>query len=511
MSKHFNIQSISHQLAGIAYQEDKAGQKTTCFIDGALPNEKVEAKLIDSKNPSKNKKNVEHWQVVNVIEPSSARIQPECKWANQCGGCQASHIAHDDQIVFKQNAITEQLSRVFAGKSIEILPAIKSQTWQYRRRARLAYQFQNRSRKASLGFRERKSSSIVNMDACIALEARLSDLIPELRVFCESELSDPSCIGHIELISPSLNKRKESIDENKESVDENKKPIVLLRLVKRLTDSDLAKLTQFKQEHRIRVFVQQPQPKSETYSNVKDSDGILDLTVAADANQLVEIIDSQNVKDYPRVFYTLNSGIEVEFTPLDFIQANAEVNNQMIELVLNQLALTESSKVFEFFAGVGNFTLPLASTGAKIDSFELVKSSVERAKHNAKQAGFDQVNCHQIDLTDKTKMQSQLKGGCDVIVLDPPRTGAAELLSFLPATKAKQIVYVSCNPTTLSRDARELKQFGYQLESAGLIDMFPNTPHAEAIAIFKRQSGADLETSKKKGKKKRGGKNVFGF
>lgn len=487
MSTLFDIQSISHQLAGIAYHEDKTGNKTTCFIDGALPNERVEAKRIDKKKSPARQKQVEHWQAVTILEASPARITPDCQWAEQCGGCQAAHIKHDDQIRFKQDTLIDQLSHAVGDQSIQILPTIKSQTWHYRRRARLAYQYQSRSRKASLGFRERKSASIVNVDQCIALEASLSQLISPLRVFCESSLDDPSAIGHIELINPT-------------QIHGVSKPVVLLRLVKPLVDRDLQKLTDLAGQNKIRLFAQQPEAKTEG-------------DFVADANQVFEVVQGQYAKTPSSIHYQLTSGLNIAFTPLDFIQANAKVNDKMIHLVMEQMALSESSYVFEFFSGVGNFTLPLASTGAKVTSFELVKSSVEKAQYNAQQAGFDKVACHQIDLTNQANMKRLLKEGCDLVFLDPPRTGAAELLEFLPATKAKQIVYVSCNPTTLSRDARQLKALGYQLTSAGLIDMFPNTPHAEAIAVFKRQSnvGFSSDTSKKKVKKKRGGKNVFGF
>jgi 23S rRNA (uracil1939-C5)-methyltransferase len=485
MSEQFIIESISNDLKGVSHKNGK-----TCFIEGALPGERVQALLVNRKT------RYENWQAVSIDQAAAERVQPKCPYINDCGGCQAAHISHQAQIAWKEAALLDQLKKSAGIIPRRVIAPLIGQSEQYRRRARLAYTFSQRSRKVSLGFRQKKQSDVVNIEGCLVLEPSLSALISPLRGFCQDRLRAQDAIGHIELLSAQRALRPEAGSENASQEQQ----VVLFRLIKEFNALDLAALSEFAVEQDVRVFFQMPELQPEF--DIPGQDQSIPV-------RIVELIKGQYVEGLSSLSYLVcddEQTLRIAFSPNDFIQANANINEQMVKLVKEELCLDSNVSVYEFFSGVGNFTLPIAGHCRAIKSFEVSSTSVAQARDNVTTNGIDNVECYQIDLTDKVRLDRHLNKQCDRVLLDPPRTGAAELVGYIKTLKPKRVVYVSCNPSTLGRDARMLVDAGYELEAAGIIDMFANTPHAEAIAVFELN-----EKTVKKIKKKKAAKNLFGF
>lgn len=433
----FTIERWSHDGRGLTNLDGK-----TLFIQGALPGERVSARLVE-EHP----RFVEA-RVDQIIESSNDRIEPPCVHYHECGGCQLQHVKPEAQINLKQQALEQQLQHWGKVTPKRILAAVRVADSGYRTRARLGVWYENDG-SVSLGFRQQQSKTIAAIQNCLVLAPELNVLIKPLQQWLE-QLRSAKAVTHIELVRGG--------DES----------AVIVRHTKKLTEQDLQSLAQFAQAYLCNVWL-------EPNGNI----GLTDL----DANSC-----------NPRLNYRLGD-LPLSFHPQDFTQVNPRVNEEMVAQALALLNLKPHERVLDLFCGIGNFTLPMARVCHEVIGIEAVESMVVRGRENAERLGIANAKFIAANLADMTHTQWQrLAGGKEheiaAILLDPPRDGAKEVVTAIKqwvATKQlspKRIVYVSCNPATLARDAAILAEAGYQLDAAGVLDMFPHTSHVESMALF---------------------------
>ena len=427
------IERLSHEGRGIAHHEGR-----TAFIQGALPGETVAAVI------KRRRRRQEEGQAIAVeANPAPQRVDPPCPHFGVCGGCSLQHLDSGAQVAHKATALADLLANTGGVTPSEWLPPVTGPTQGYRRRARLGVKYVPRKGdRVLVGFRERFSPFVADIDSCHVLDERVARALPALAALIRG-LSIPDRIAQIEVAAG---------DSEVGLVFRNLRP---------LTEADCAALIAFGREQGFLIFIQ---PGNEST--------VTPLGHAA-----------------TRLHYALpDFGLEFAFAPTDFTQVNAAINRQMVPLALELLAITPGMRVLDLFCGLGNFTLPIARQAQSVIGLEAAEGLVERGRENAHRNGLDNVRFQAADLTAVTPDADWLGGGVDRVLLDPPRSGALEVLPALAGLGPRRIVYVSCGPATLARDAGELvHRHGYRLERAGVMDMFPHTGHAEAIALFTRE------------------------
>ncbi|MBV7316731.1 23S rRNA (uracil(1939)-C(5))-methyltransferase RlmD [Shewanella sp. NIFS-20-20] len=416
------VTDMDHLGAGMAQHNGKV-----VFIAGALPTEQVTAQLTEQK------KSYAKAKLISVDSASALRISPECEFYQQCGGCDLQHVAIATQRQFKQDALANRMGRI--SEAVPLVATIESQPWHYRRRARLATAFDKHSGKLSLGFRAKASNQVIAVSHCKVLALPLSELIAPLHQLL-NRLKLKAALGHVELI----------IVENGQ--------FVVLRVTKAVNEKDRAALQAFANTHQVQVLLQ-------------DNQGLC--------------LDVHGQASLP--YYTLQDGCQLQFTPGNFIQVNPEVNHGMIAQALAWLDPQTNDRILDLFCGVGNFSVALAKTGAQVIGVEGVPAMVEQAKANAKAAGLDNLAFYHGDLSADLTYEPWL-GQIDKLLLDPARAGAYESLQWLHQMQPKKVVYVSCDPASLARDSQLLLDNGYRLVQVGMLDMFPQTHHIEAMVLF---------------------------
>ena len=439
----FQIEAFSHEGRGIAHYgthpdhpKEKHGKKV--FIRYALVGETVKAKITHQTS------RLEEAEMVELLsEASEQRIEPICPHFSVCGGCSLQHIHPDEQIRLKQNVLQSHLQH-FAGLQPEQwLAPIRSTKTDYRRRTRIGVRYIAKQNRLVMGFREHHSNHLTDIQQCKVLDQSLSDSLPELRKRLE-DLAEKAHIGHIEL----------AMGDNEVAL--------LIRHLEELNVSDVNQLRQFSLLKGWQLYLQ---------------------PTGADS---VHRIDDAHAS--MRLHYNVD-GVEFAFSPLDFTQVNAEVNAKMIALACELLQLKQGERVLDLFCGLGNFSLPLArcvGEAGQVVGVEASEEMVQRATENAKANDLTQAIFFSQDLTKDFSHHSWAKQGFNALLIDPPRAGALELMPFIPNFGASRIVYVSCNPATLARDAGVLAQYGYQLKKAAVMDMFTHTEHVESIALFEK-------------------------
>lgn len=424
------IERMGHDGRGIAYWNQK-----TCFVEGALTGEKITARLVA------NHPRYAEARVDQMVEASVDRIPAECQHYAQCGGCQLQHAPATTQLAIKQAAVFEQLERWADAKPKKILDPIVSADYGYRRSARLA--IDERGEDFLLGFRQINSHQLVNIDECSVLVPSLSQLIKPLRMLL-ANLSTKNAISHVDLLSAD-------------------KTFIVFRQMEPLNEKDYEQLRFFSKNQSCDVYLQ--------------------------PNKSPELINLQQQKVDPRLFYSLEKyQLTIGFHPLDFIQVNADVNEKMVHQALSLLDLKPDETVLDLFCGIGNFTLPIAKQVKRVIGIEGQESMVLRGRENAQRLGLENIEFMAADL-EKLGLPRlrQVCGKLDAVLLDPPRDGAKQSVALIAQLAPKRVVYVSCNPATLARDAKELLAAGYQLTALGVIDMFPQTAHVESMALFVRK------------------------
>lgn len=426
------IVSLDHEARGIARQEGK-----TIFVDGALPGETVEYASF------RRKPNYELAHLVGVLKPSVARVQPRCPHFGICGGCAMQHIEPSAQVAAKQRVLEDSLWHIGRVRPESILPPIHGEAWGYRHRARLSVRKIERKGGVLIGFHEKRSSYIADMKTCAILPPHVSALLMPLRELIDS-LSVAERLPQLEL-----------------AVGEHC-TVFVLRILDPLTAADEKRLRDFADRHQIIFYLQPKGPDS--------------------AYRFYPV-------DGPRLSYTLPEfGLELDFKPTDFTQVNHAVNRVLVRWALRLLDPQPGERIADMFCGLGNFTLPIACSGASVVGVEGSPALVKRGRESAVANGLgERVEFGVANLFECTEASVAKLGRFDKMLIDPPREGAVELVKALGADAPRRIVYVSCNPATLARDAAVLASIkGYRFISAGVINMFPHTAHVESIAVFER-------------------------
>ncbi len=425
------IESMSHDGRGITHLDGKA-----VFIDGALPGEKIRFRYT-----AKSRK-YDQGRLEEVLSPSADRVTPRCSHADICGGCSLQHLAAKKQIEFKQQAMLEGLKHIGKVVPDTVLSPLTDSVWGYRHKARLGVRYVIKKKRVLVGFREKRNSFIADISRCEVLHPSVGG-----RILALSDL-----IASMDAIS--------SIPQIEVAVT-GKDTALVFRHLEPLSRGDRHKLEDFASRQGVIVFLQS---------------GGADTVIPLDTE----------IK--PLAYSLPDYGISLDIEPLDFFQINAGMNNKMLARTLKLLALKPDDKVLDLFCGLGNFTLPISRRCAEVTGVEGEPSLVKRARDNALKNKITNTRFFTSNLMGELEKEPWLSGTYDKILLDPPRLGAREIIPRLAQLGAKRIVYVSCHPGTLARDAGELvHSLGYQLTDAGVMDMFPHTAHVESIAVFVKE------------------------
>lgn len=442
----FTVEALSHEGRGIAHYGsepdhpmDKKGKKI--FVSFALPGEIVKAKV------SEVHKKYEEADCESLISNASPdRIEPICPHFTLCGGCSLQHMHPDAQIKFKQGVLASHLKHFGELEPKEWLAPLRSTQTDYRRKARLGVRWDKKSNSTVLGFRERKSTQLTDLSVCKVLDAQVGERIDALK----QQLSD-------------LNGR-EHITQLEMAVGDDSVAMVV-RHVKPLGTEDIQALLSFTQPLGWQLYLQ------------------------PEGYETMHRIDQP---DLPmRLHYELpDFNVKFAFSPLDFTQVNRDINRQLVTLACDLLNLSAGERVLDLFCGMGNFSLPLArrvGDSGRVVGVEGSQEMVERGRENAILNQTANIEFYAQDLTKDFSHHAWAAQGFDALLIDPPRAGAEEVMHYLPKFNARRIVYVSCNPATLARDAGILAQAGYRMKKAAVMDMFTHTDHVESIALFERR------------------------
>jgi 23S rRNA (uracil1939-C5)-methyltransferase len=426
------IKSLDHEGRGVAHFEGKV-----IFIEGALVGEEV------SYNSYRKKPAFEQAQVATIFKTAPMRVTPKCKHFGVCGGCSMQHLDARAQVAVKQRILEDGLWHIGKVKAENILPAIYGQAWGYRERARISVKYVIKKQKMLVGFHEKRSSFVADMASCEILAPKIARLLPLLADLV-AQLSIRDQLPQIEV----------AVGDHVDAL--------VLRVMATPSAADEALLRSFADEHHIQFWLQSKGP---------------------------ETIVPFYPLDAPALSYSLPEfNIIMPFAPSEFTQVNSALNRVMIGRAMRLLNPQAGERIADLFCGLGNFTLPIARSGAQVLGIEGSEALVKRAQQNAASNGLaDNTSFMAMNLFEMTEAGFAQLGHFDKLLIDPPRDGAFELVKSLGGDNApKLIVYVSCNPATLARDAAELVQRGYVLKSAGVMNMFPHTSHVESIAVFEK-------------------------
>lgn len=421
--QRLSIERLANDGRGIGFADGR-----TWFVAGSLAGEEVEARVLGAHGK------VVEARTERVFQASPLRRPAPCKHFGRCGGCSVQQMPRDEQLALKQRMLAEQLSRIAGVEPEEWAAPLTGDEYAYRRRARIAVRWDVKGRRLEVGFRAASSQDIIAIEECPVLVQALQPIMTALPAMLSS-LSKPQALGHVELFSGSAN-------------------AVLLRHTAPLAEGDLAILEAFCVIHDAQLWLHgegEPQP--------------------ADASAQLG-------------YHLAPWNLELAYRPGDFVQVNAQVNSAMIAQALSWLAPRADERVLDLFCGLGNFALPLAQIAREVVAVEGVETMVRRATANATSNGLHNVKFHRADLSQPLDKASWVAEGFPAVLLDPPRDGAFEVVGKLRNLGAERLVYVSCNPATLARDTVELIRQGYRLKRAGILDMFPQTAHVEAMALF---------------------------
>jgi 23S rRNA (uracil1939-C5)-methyltransferase len=430
------IVDLSHDGRGVGRIDGKA-----CFVQGALPEETIEFRYINRK------RNYDEARVTKVVQPSAARVEPKCKHFSRCGGCSLQHLDHQQQVEFKQQQLLDSLSR--GGLQAEtVLSPISAPPWGYRRRARLAVQ-RTKDGKFLIGFRNAGSRRIEPITQCPVLTEPLPRAVKLLPLWLGSLPRDIR-VFEVELISGD-NSIAIAVEASRFPADEELP----------------AMLGSLEAEAQGLVQLWWKAGKQERFSRLDSGTDILSFAVTDD--------------------------ISLRFEPGQFIQVNGQINREMVAQMLSLLP-EHGSTAIDLYCGTGNLSLPLTQRFDRVVGVEGLPELVKGAADNAHFNGIDNVEFAVADLSRGLGLthlglteSADSDKTIDLIVLDPPRNGASGVMSWVALAGAKQIIYISCHPSTMIRDAAVLSQAGYSLQAVGVMDMFPHTTHIEAMALFEKR------------------------
>ena len=478
-SFEFVVHSLSHEGRGVAlYTADaslqspqspqsphptaKHGKKV--FIRHALAGETVRARVTHAAA------RFDEAELLEVIQPSPDRVQPPCPHVAYCGGCSLQHLQVDAQLAHKQSVLSSHLQHFASIQPQTWLPPIQNQRLDYRRRARVSVRYLPKQQRLVVGFRAAASNQIQPISDCAVLDQDLNQLLKQLPALL-AQMADPSAIGHIELAKG------------------DDACAVLLRHTASLTTADVTLLRAWAASQSCVLYLQGNQAAPKRLSDVQFNHSNATST---------SLHQKQSAVGEAALNYRLTEfGLDFAFAPTDFTQVNAAVNAQMVQLACELLELKSGQRVLDLFCGLGNFSLPMAqqvtATGLVV-GVEGSSEMVARARYNAARNALNNTAFYVHDLTQPLHNAAWAQQQFDAILIDPPRAGAVEMLASIVQFAATKIVYVSCDPATLARDAGFLQQHGYTLTKAGIMDMFSHTSHVESIALFEKQT-TPIDTS----------------
>ncbi len=423
-----DIVKLTHDGRGIAHVDGKA-----VFIEGALPGERVEFRYTEVR------RDYACGKVVEVITPSPDRVTPPCLAYGRCGGCSLQHASHTTQIRLKQDLFIEQMRRIGKLTRFELWPPLTGPQWGYRRKARLGVRYVRAKQKVLVGFRERGSGKVAETDTCLTLHPQVGERLQDL-----ADLIDTLSL-------------REHLPQIEVAVGDNRSALVF-RILREPTPEERARLIAFGRRFDFDIYLQPKGPDS---------------------------LEPIHPQDPPLTCYRLPEAIDLWFGPLDFTQVNADINRRMIARILETLDPGPDETILDLFCGLGNFTLPLARRAERVVGVEGNARAVAMGRHNAQANGIENAEFHVCDLTQPLDDEAWARRHYDKVLLDPARSGALELMEWLPRWHPKRVVYVSCNPATLARDLGQLvHRHGFRLIRAGIMDMFPHTAHVESIALL---------------------------
>ncbi len=439
-----DIDSLSHEGRGVGRIEGKVA-----FVDGALAGETVQALYVRSRSQ------LDELKTESVLNVAQERVTPPCDYAGICGGCSLQHLDTAAQLLFKQSVLLEHIAQATGLKSeaFTLLPRIESKTQSYRRKARLAVRVVQKKGGVLVGFREKYSSFITDMRHCHVLAVEVADLIEPLRELLNS-LAGKHAIPQIEV----------AVGEQDAAAEPDLQVALIFRHLQALSADDEAQLVAFCRARQVHCYLQ------------------------PGGTDTVHRIFPPEEPAPPRLYYYLpDENLSLAFHPMDFTQVNGDVNRKIIGRALELLDVGSDESVLDLFCGLGNFTLPLARRAASVVGVEGSDEMVARGSENAERNALANVSFYAADLSKSITEHEWAKNQYQKILLDPPRSGALEIIREIATLGASRIAYISCNPITLARDAAVLRENGYELKSAGVMDMFPHTTHVESMAIFERK------------------------
>jgi 23S rRNA (uracil1939-C5)-methyltransferase len=423
------VVDLAHDGRGVARVDGKA-----VFIEGALPGERVTFRVF------KRRKHLDEAGLVQVQTASPDRVVPKCIHFGLCGGCSLQHLAPAAQLAAKERQLLDNLERV---RPKQLLPPLRGPDWAYRRRARLGVKYVHKKARVLAGFRERQKPYVADLKRCEILLDRFATLPEELAALVES-LDMREHIPQVEVAAG------------------DSQAALVFRVMEVPSAADLARLEAFGARQAVQIYLQ-----SGGLDSIKAlRNGYSPLTYALDDNRLT-----------------------LEFGPVDFVQVNRAINDLMVTRAMDLLAPGSADTVLDLFCGLGNFTLPLARRASRVVGVEGDAALVAKARANAARNDIGNAVFHTDNLFEPVQCGAWAKDRYDLVLLDPPRAGAAEILERMPHWSPRRVVYISCHPGSLARDAAILVEGqGYTLIGAGVMDMFPHTTHVESIAIFERTS-----------------------
>ena len=455
-------ESVDLDAQGLAHAQDGK----VVFVENALLGERVDVDL------TRNKPSYAKGRAVNWHRNSSQRVMPQCPHFGVCGGCAMQHIEASAQLAIKQRVLEDNFWHIGKLKAEQWLSPLDGPRWRYRTRARLTARWVDKKGGMLLGFHERKSSYVAVMDSCEILPARVSQMLPALKEMLGG-LSIARRIPQAELaVGEGLDQKAAQNTDSANSV-QSEIIVWVLRILEPLTKEDEAKLKAFADQWQVQFWLQPGGPQTAALFYPPDAP--------------------------PLAYHLPEFNLRMPFSPVDFTQVNPAINRVMVKRAIDFLAPQANERIADFFCGLGNFTLALARRAAQVVGLEGSKALTDRAMQNARlhslheKLAFETCNLFEI-----TPESLKTLGKFDRMLFDPPREGAQALCQSLAALYQsahaqdhallpKRIVYVSCNPATLARDAAILvHEGGWQLKQAGIINMFPHTAHVESMAVFER-------------------------
>lgn len=423
------ITSLSHDGRGVTHIDGKA-----VFVAGALPGEEIQLRR------RARRRNLDEAELIDVKTPSAERVVPRCAAFGLCGGCALQHLEPAAQVRAKQTHLLEELRRTGGVVPLEVLEPLTADVWGYRRRARLGAKFVAKKGRVLVGFRERLTPYVAALERCEILAPPLDGLIAPLATMLTG-LSIRARVPQIEV-----------------AVADNATALVI-RVLDAPSAEDRATLARFANEHGVQIYLQPGGVES-----------IAPLTRGAPLTYRLDEFD-----------------VELEFLPTDFVQVNGALNRRMVARAVELLDTGAADAVLDLFCGLGNFTLPLARRAREVVGVEGESGLIERARANAERNGIGNAEFHVANLAATVADRPWALRHFDAVLLDPPRAGAREILPIIARSRPRRVVYISCHTGSLARDSGILvRQYGFQLRAAGVMDMFAHTAHVESIALFER-------------------------